>query len=84
MAPGLQRSAAPRKHLAGYRLPHLQPGTANHPPSMQDQLTCKTLDLSPNDWYGYRGQVTVALLRIGRGWEYGGNIIERFPFVPAP
>ncbi|SDL12306.1 hypothetical protein SAMN04489709_13237, partial [Paracidovorax citrulli] len=42
-------------------LPHLQPGTANHPPSMQDQLTCKTLDLSPNDWYGYWGHINLTI-----------------------
>lgn len=37
----------------------LPPSTASqtHQPPTQDQLTCKPLDLSPTDWYGWRGQV---------------------------
>ena len=53
--------------------PHLQPGTTNYSPLMQDQLTwavsnlkCKTLGLSLTDWYGYRWQVT----------KYGGMDAE--------
>ena len=33
-------------------------GPQTHQPPTQDQLTCKPLDLSPTDWYGWRGQVT--------------------------
>src|SRR5690606_15968471 len=46
----------------GYDLAVTQDTRAACPPSVecaptQDKLTCKPLNLSPTDWYGWRGQV---------------------------
>ena len=49
--------------LDGYLRLSSPPSTATtpHQPLTQDQLTCKPLDLSPTDWYGWRGQVNLAV-----------------------